>query len=91
MSDEPNVRQPKEDGIEASNLPDVMGIYARDFERHPRVPRDWEDVPTGLFEVDRIMMFSDGGLMLLSQDDRGRIMPGIVLSRDAVWAIKARG
>lgn len=65
-----------------SNLPEVQAIYRRDFDRWPRIE--------GLIEIDRAIMFGDGDVMLFGSNDQGHPIPGIRLTRDCVWALKAR-
>lgn len=71
-----------------SNLPDVRGVYKRDYARHPRM-KDDKGKDT-LIEVDSIIAFCDGEVMLFCTDASGRPMEGIRLTPDAVWALKAR-
>lgn len=60
----------------------VRAVVVRDYERDPRRHES-------LHEIDSIIEFDDGDMMIFAQNAKGEPLPGIVLTRRQVWAIKA--
>ena len=70
----------------ATRAPDmVAGIYKRDYARSP--PR--LDASDDVGEVEFLIRFSDGDVMIFGKIG-GQPFGGIILPREAVWALKAR-
>jgi hypothetical protein len=69
-----------------SNPPDgkVRAIYQRSYITDPRESG-------GLLEADSAIKFQDGTVMLFVQDGNGNSLPGIILTRKAIYALRARG
>jgi hypothetical protein len=69
-----------------SNPPEgtVRAVFVRNYDTDPREGG-------GLLEADSAIKFQDGTVMLFVKDGNSHSLPGIILTRKAIYALKARG